>query len=217
MTKPTDSLIAVISGDIVDSTGLNSNEFEKLLACIKDTQSHISREHPKNNHSIERGDEFQSVIHDFENALRYTLLYRLAIKALGKQFDCRISFAIAPQGDLRESVSESMGKAFTLSGRALKAMKNERLVFHSDNHNHVEQFSLLIKYLDRQVTELTSRQCEVILPLLKKLGCISFIELAEELQVANATVSKSLKAAGWVLIEELIHNFHNAVIGKKHV
>lgn len=217
MGKSSDSLVAVISGDIVDSTSFSSSEFEEVLACIKKTQSYIKIENSVNSHSIERGDEFQSVVHDFENALRYTLLYRLGIKALGKKFDCRISFSIAPQGDLREFVSESMGKAFTLSGRGLKAMKNERLVFHSDNHAHIEQFSLLIKYLDRQITELTSRQCEVMLPLLKKSDSISFVELAEELQVSNATVSKSLKAAGWTLIEELIYHFHNAVIEKKHV
>lgn len=209
--------IAVISGDIVNSTKLTSEQFEKLLKRIKDIQKWISVGNSSNAHSIERGDEFQSVVHDIECALRYTIIYRIGIKALGKEFDSRISFAIASNADLRESVSESMGKAFVLSGRGLKALKSDKLVFNSDRFELTEHFDLLFKYLDRQLTELTSRQCEVMLPMLQSNEGLSINELAERLDVATATASKSLKASGWPLISELNSRFINQVAGLKYV
>ncbi|OED54310.1 hypothetical protein BEI46_15585 [Aliivibrio fischeri] len=209
--------IAVISGDIVNSTKLTSEQFEQLLNRIKEIQKWITEGNSSNVHSIERGDEFQSVVHDIESALRYTIIYRLGIKALGNEFDSRISFAIASNADLRESVSESMGEAFVLSGRGLKALKNARLLFNSDSSELAEYFDLLFKYLDRQLTELTSRQCEVILPMLQTNEGLLVGELAEKLNVATSTISKSLKASGWPLISELNRKFINKVVGLRHV
>lgn len=209
--------IAVISGDIVNSTKLTSEQFEQLLNRIKEIQKWITEGNSSNVHSIERGDEFQSVVHDIESALRYTIIYRLGIKALGNEFDSRISFAIASNADLRESVSESMGEAFVLSGRGLKALKNARLLFNSDSSELAEYFDLLFKYLDRQLTELTSRQCEVILPMLQTNEGLLVGELAEKLNVATSTISKSLKASGWPLISELNRKFINKVVELRHV
>lgn len=209
--------IAVISGDIVNSTKLTSDQFDQLLKRIKDIQGWITKGNSSNAHSIERGDEFQTVVHDIENALRYTIIYRVGIKALGKEFDCRISFAIASNADLRVLVSESMGEAFVLSGRGLKALKNDRLLFSSDRFELTKHFDLLFKYLDRQLTELTSRQCEVMLPMLRTNEGLPISELAEKLDVATATASKSLKASGWQLISELNWRFINQVAGLKYV
>lgn len=209
--------IAVISGDIVNSTKLTSDQFDQLLKRIKDIQGWITKGNSSNAHSIERGDEFQTVVHDIENALRYTIIYRVGIKALGKEFDCRISFAIASNADLRVLVSESMGEAFVLSGRGLKALKSERLLFSSDRFELTKHFDLLFKYLDRQLTELTSRQCEVMLPMLRTNEGLPISELAEKLDVATATASKSLKASGWQLISELNWRFINQVVGLKYV
>ncbi|MDW6005438.1 helix-turn-helix transcriptional regulator [Vibrio mangrovi] len=209
--------IAVISGDVVNSTKLSSDQYEQLLKRIKEIQQWISEGDSANTHSIERGDEFQTVVHDIENALRYTMIYRIGIKALGKAFDSRISFAIASNADLRELVSESMGQAFVLSGRGLKAMKGERLFFDSDCAELTESFDLLLKYLDRQLTELTSRQCEMILPMLRTNEGLSISELAEKFGVAIATASKSLKASGWSLISELNQRFINQVARFTHV
>ena len=208
--------IAVISGDVINSTKLSSEQFDQLLNRIKEIQTWISEGNKSNVHSIDRGDEFQTVVHDIENALRYTIIYRVAIKALGKLFDSRISFAIAPNADLRESVSESMGAAFVLSGRGLKNLKNERLLFNSEPAELSENFNLLFKYLDKQLTELTSRQCEVLLPMLKTNEGLSITELSKKLNIADATASKSLKASGWSLINELSGRFIHHVQGLKH-
>lgn len=213
----TSTPIAVISGDIINSTKLNTEQFDLLLDRLKELQEFISQANTSNAHSIDRGDEFQTVIHDIENALKYTIIYRVGIKALGKQYDSRISFAIASKADLRESVSESMGDAFFLSGRGLKTLKSERLFFSSDCNELAESFYLLIKYLDRQLTELTSRQCEVLLTMLKTNNGLSINELADVLDIATATASKSLKASGWQLINELNGHFIKNVTGLKNV
>lgn len=215
--KQTVKPIAVISGDVVGSTKLTSDEFEQLLQRIKDIQAWINKGNNSNLHSIERGDEFQTVIHDINNTLRYAILYRIGIKALGKAFESRISFAIASNADLRTSVSESMGEAFVLSGRGLKALKNDRFIFHSEHLELTERFELLFKYLDKQLTELTSRQCAVLVPMLRNHEVLSVSELADKLGIATATASKSLKASGWPLISELNSLFINQVTRLKDV
>ncbi|MGO3738778.1 hypothetical protein [Marinomonas foliarum] len=215
--KQTVKPIAVISGDVVSSTKLTSDEFEQLLQRVKDIQAWITEGNASNLHSIERGDEFQTIVHDIRNALKYAILYRIGIKALGKVFESRISFAIASNADLRASVSESMGEAFVLSGRGLKALKSDRFIFHSEHPKLTERFDLLFKYLDRQLTELTSRQCAVLVPMLRNQEGLSVSELADKLDIATATASKSLKASGWPLISELNSLFINQVTGLKDV
>jgi len=194
--EPTNKPIAVIVGDVVDSTKLTSAQFEQLLKRIKSIQTWISEGHSENAHSIERGDEFQSVVHDIENALRYTVIYRIGIKALGKAFDSRISFAIAANADLRESVSESMGQAFVLSGRGLSGLKNDRLLFSSDSIALTEYFDLLFKYLDKQLNDLTASQGEVKLPKIRTKEDLASIEVADRLHVATAAVSNACNHAG---------------------
>ncbi|PYF84715.1 MULTISPECIES: sigma-70 family RNA polymerase sigma factor [Marinomonas] len=213
--KQTIKPIAVISGDAINSTKLTSDEFEQLLQRVKEIQTWITEGNTSNLHSIERGDEFQTVVHDIQNALRYAILYRIGIKSLGKAFDSRISFAIASNADLRSSVSESMGEAFVLSGRGLKALKSDRFTFQSEHAELTERFDLLFKYLDRQITELTSRQCAVLVPMLRNQEGLSVSELADKLDIATATASKSLKASGWPLISELNSLFINQVTGLK--
>lgn len=207
----TGKTLAVITGDIVNSTKLTALQFESLLSKIKQIQAWISQCHPANAHSIRRGDEFQSVIYDPANALRYVLLYRVGIKSLGKTYDCRMSFAIARNEGIRELVEESMGEAFIRSGRGLKSLKTEYLCFDSDRAEWVTDFELLLKYLDRQLTELTPRQCEVLLPMLQHKDSLSVSELADTLNIAVATASKSLKASGWPLMQALNKQFSTRI------
>lgn len=67
--EPIDKPIAVISGDIVSSTKLTSDQFDSLLKRIKDIQAWITEGNSFNAHSIERGDEFQTVVHGFKRNL----------------------------------------------------------------------------------------------------------------------------------------------------
>lgn len=102
-----------------------------------------------------------------------------------------------------------MGSGFFLSRRGLKALKSERLFFDSDRIGLKESFDLLFKYLDMQLTELTSRQCEVLFPMLNSNDGLSINDLATTLNIATA--SKSLKASGWQLISELNWRFINHI------
>jgi len=43
----------------------------------------------------------RSVIYNIQHVLRYTIIYRLSIRLLGKVFDSRINFAIAANAELR--------------------------------------------------------------------------------------------------------------------
>jgi biotin operon repressor len=53
--------------------------------------------------------------------------------------------------------------------------------------------------------------------MLKDNNGMSLTELADTLNIASATASKSLKASGWQIISELNGYFINQVKGLKHV
>lgn len=211
----TQNKLGVISGDIVDSTKLDPKSYSLLLERIKKIQSVISEYKSDNRHDIVRGDEFQSVIFDYSNVLRYTVLYRVGIKALGKQFDSRISFSIANCEPVRESVSESTGHAFTLSGRGLKDLKSERLYFSSDIWALSAEYALYFKYLDKQLTDLTSRQSAIIFEILLLGHDLPLNILANKMNVTPPTISKSLKSSGFALINELMQRFQASIMKRE--
>ncbi|MDV6251085.1 hypothetical protein [Vibrio sp. EA2] len=199
-----ENYIAVISGDIVKSTKLSTEEYSDLLKRIKAIQDLISKDYNGNSSVILRGDEFQFIVLNPEKSLIYALIIKVAIKALGKQFDSRISFAIGQGADLGESIHESMGEAFTLSGRRLKEMKSERFVFTAAGSIAISQeFQLLFQYLDKQLSDLSTRQCEVLLPVLQAGRTPSLKDLSEKLDVTGPTISVSLKTSGYHLMNEL--------------
>lgn len=197
----------MISGDIVKSTHLTPQEHKRATKCIEEVQAWMTERCSLNTHVVFRGDEFQSVVHDFESALIYAIALRVALKAHGKRFDARISLAIAANNTLDESVQKSFGNAFTLAGRGLKGMKKERLLFNTHNATLTESYRLLFLYLDRQLTMLTTRQCELMAPMLLSNMSLSVSELAETKNIAIATASISLNTAGWLLIQELNSQF----------
>jgi predicted DNA-binding protein YlxM (UPF0122 family) len=96
-------------------------------------------------------------------------------------------------------------------------LKSYRLAFSSDHLELNKHFDLLFKYLDRQLTDLTSRQCEVMLTMLQADEDLTISELAEKLDIATATASKSLKASGWQLIFEQNFQFIKKLEELKYV
>lgn len=210
------SPIAVITGDIVDSTKLSNKDFDLIMYGLQSALTTIKNSHARNDSYNKRGDAFQIVIHDYHNTLRYALYLRTYLKSLKKPFDCRLSIAIARNANLRFNLESSMGDAFTLSGRGMESMTNERLVIQTDRDQAIANRSLelIVKFIDRQITSLTSRQCEVLVPLLATNQKIQQKELASLLQITEGTVSSSLKRSEWALISESIELFEYMMQGE---
>jgi hypothetical protein len=204
--------IAVLTGDIVGSTSIPDEEYEDLLYTLHNQLSDICNQHQHNEHQVMRGDSFQIIIHDPENSALYALLLRTSLKERSSYFDCRISIGIGI-GDndvIRHTVGNSTGEVFSHSGRALDLMKNETLIITSSNNSFNEHFSLLTKYIDRQVSEMTERQCAIAYLKLKD-KTLKHIDIANLLKTKRESVSRSIKAAKLDLLEEYVLLFDKKV------
>jgi len=194
--------IAVLTGDIVRSTDLSDAMYEDLLYTLHNQLTLICNYHSSNRFEVTRGDSFQVILHNSENAAKYALLIRTSLKSRNKSFDCRISIGVGHNAAIRHSIGNSTGDAFTLSGRALDIMSSDTLKVSTLNNNFNEHFALLTKYVDQQISEMTQRQCAIMYIVLKKVGALTQGEIAEMLGANRVSINRSMKSANLALIDE---------------
>lgn len=207
LTRP----IAVLSGDIVRSTELSHNMYEDLLYTLHNQLTFIRTLNPNNRFEITRGDSFQVLIQDAENAATYALLLRTSLKSENKNYDCRISIAIGHDVSIRHTIASSTGDAFTLSGRALDNMTSDTLKVSTLLQPFNEHFGLLTKYLDAQISAMTERQCAITYIILKNQQSLTQKEIAELLGVNRVSVNRSINTANLNLITEYTQLFSQKV------
>jgi len=202
--------IAVLTGDIISSTSIPNAKYEDLLYTLHNQLSYICSKHQGNEHQVMRGDSFQIIIHDPENASLYAILLRTSLRERSSDFDCRISIGISKNDIIRHSVGNSTGDAFTQSGRALDLMKNETLVITSTSKYFNEHFCLLTKYVDNQISEMTERQCAIAYLKLKD-KTLKQTDIAELVNTQRESISRSIKTSKLDLLEEYISLFNKKV------
>ena len=203
--------IAVLSGDIIRSTDLSHDRYEDLLYTLHNQLTLVCNYHPKNEFELSRGDAFQVLLHDPQEAAKYALIIRTALKAQSELYDCRISIGIGNDYSLRHTVSRSTGDAFTLSGRTLDDMGTDRLKIKTANATFNEHFTLLTKYLDLQISTMTERQCAITHLTLKDGQTLTQAEIANQLGAKRVSISRSMKTANLNLVMEYLALFSQKV------
>jgi hypothetical protein len=202
------SIYAVLTGDIVQSVRLDPVNLKMIIQGIKEGQARFDKAYPGSmigRADIFSGDSWQVLMGDEHLSFRAVLYFRAVVKAVkGLNADTRIALA---WGKIDEStvnperISESTGEAFTLSGRALAEMdKSRRLIMKLSDalaKNKLSDYAFL-SYTLLLIEEITNRwtekQAEAIVPAM--LGVKQKI-IASELGLAQSTVNKRLKGAGW--------------------
>jgi len=194
--------IAVLTGDIVGSTNFPHSMYEDLLYTLQNQLTLIRNEHPSNEFDITRGDSFQVILHNPEDAAKYALLIRTSLKSRNIRFDCRISIGIGHNSAIRHNIGNSTGDAFTLSGRTLDKMSSDRLKISTLNNNFNDNFTLLTKYIDQQISELTERQSEIAYIMLKAIAPLTQGEIAKMLGANRVSINRSINLVNLTFINE---------------
>lgn len=203
--------IAVLSGDIIRSTELSHDMYEKLLYTLHYQLTLICSRNSKNKFEITRGDSFQVLLEDPENAATYALLIRTSLKSENENYDCRISIAIGHDVSIRHTISKSTGDAFTLSGRTLNDMSSDTLKITTLQQPFNEHFNLLTKYLDHHISGMTERQCAITYLELKYQQHLTQKEIAELLGANRVSINRSIKTANIKLTTEYTQLFSQKV------
>src|SRR5690606_35831120 len=127
---------AVLTADLIESSQYDEGVLKKVLDTLTSEFDLIIKQNKKKTirFNIYRGDSFQGIVEEPENALLISLQIKAAInrihlkktkknKAYSKIADFKIAIGIGSIDLERKAISESNGQAFQFSGRSLDEMK----------------------------------------------------------------------------------------------
>lgn len=218
---------AVITGDIIQSSKLDAETRKWLMRSLKAALEQWDEDFEMESELI-RGDSFQCLIPDPAIALRVALLIRTYVRSLNPTaaydmyhrenpaishsrlltnwlFDVRIAIGIGEIDYEGDTLAESDGEAFHLSGRALDRLKDGRqnLAIVSNDNNKGELASMA-PLLDAILSGTTALQCEVI--NLKLLGHTE-VEIARMLEINQSAVNQRSISGNWGAIQSAVKRF----------
>ncbi len=190
-------MIAVITGDIINSRKVNSNIWlPKLKKYFSETVKNQGKR------EIYRGDSFQLEV-KVENALEIALCIKAIIKS-NTVIDVRMAIGIGDENYKGKKITESNGTAYINSGEAFDQIKSNTLVHKSPFTDFDEYFNPILKTISfitnnwKPITAETTFYALTNRDLLQK-------ELAEKLSKDQTTISKALKRGGYDEIIEILN------------
>lgn len=204
-------LYAVLSGDLVRSGKLKSDELSSAKDCLKKAVGQLDKL-PKDSDKLVkgtidfyRGDGWQLLLTQPKYAFRACLFIRSYLKADTKA-DTRIAVGIGEVSLINEkSISQSIGKAFEVSGLALDKLKGRKrmtLACPYFMEDRFDSLSSVLELSDAIIQKWTQNQAEAISWALR--GCKG-IEISSKMKLKDKDGgTKHLRAAGWYAFESVL-------------
>ncbi|MEO8146691.1 MAG: SatD family protein [Bacteroidia bacterium] len=231
------ALQAVITGDIVNSSAMSKQQRTYIISQLKicfaglRKKKFFSFQKP---FEVFRGDSFQGIINQPEQALRIAIIIRALIIKLNKpqkkskskttkvsvvtlkDADVRIAIGIGEVNIKARKVVESDGEAFHNSGKLLDAIKNsgERIMIKSSDKILNDELSAGFTLLDFIMSKWTPQQCEAIYEMLN--NNYSQQQLSRKLKISQPSVHQRLKISGWYSVEKFL-NYYEAHLNQNKV
>lgn len=224
------ALQAVITGDIVNSSGMSKQQRTYIISQLKSCFTGLKKKKTfsfQKPFEVFRGDSFQGIINQPEQALRIAIVLRTLVIKLNKSpqkktsksktanpipvtlknADVRIAIGIGEINIKARKVVESDGEAFHNSGKLLDTLKHtgERLMIKSSNTVLNDDLSVSFSLLDFIMNKWTPQQCEAIYELLN--NNYSQQQLSKKLKISQPSVHQRLKISGWYSVEKLLNHY----------
>lgn len=205
-------MIAVLTGDIVDSTHRDKAGW---LPALKSTLTDWGRE--GRDWEIYRGDEFQLRLNEPKMALHVAFKIKAHIKAVADT-DIRIAIGLGaadPKGEKdpdKSPLTESNGPAFIHSGRKLDEIKRQRILLAIATDNEVLdlEWNLLLQWVLLSADKWSSVSAEIVDLALTHPGH-SQTQMATQLNVQQSAVSQRLKRADFDLLWQTLEFFKDKI------
>ena len=188
--------IAVITGDLVNSTELGREKVEHAFAALEDCAETQAEWHGAPLHfTRHRGDGWQVVLARPEMALRSALAFRAALRAEGSEFDSYMGIAEGEvEGEVGPDLNAETAEVFSASGLALswtgKTSLESRLMHRTPGYQRATY--ILADSISR---EWTAVQAQTLLPFFDPSGGPTLTETAKKHEKTRQAVSKSLHAS----------------------
>lgn len=199
-------MIAVITGDIIDSRTTDPAQWIKVLTSkLKQFGST-----PKD-WEIYRGDEFQLEVANPEEALIKALQIKSAIKKI-KNLDVRMAIGIGDKTFEGKRISESNGSAFSNSGEQFNLLKKQKvtLAISTAEKDFDKELNLMLK-LALAIMDNWSIGSAELAEIVFADPRLLQEEIGKRLQIKQAAVSQRANRAKLDLMMELVQHYHNQV------
>ena len=189
-------MIAVITGDLVDSTQLSAADYQCTVKALKGYLATLVESYDVV-YSVYRGDGFQ--LASPHAAQLATLLLRIKLwLASGKQappVDCALA-GVCGSGEIYgDDPGENTGPALISSGRSLDALRGPQISIEIENSPHNEALAVLCAQQSYILNRLSESQCELLYRYIEH-GFPTHQQLASQLGTSRQNISERLRAAG---------------------
>lgn len=188
-------MIAVITGDIVNSRQAPANEW---LSLLKDGLYLYGKE--SRDWEIYRGDSFQLRLEP-ELALEAAYRIKAAIKQ-HKDLDVRVAIGIGEQDFKGKSISESNGSAFIRSGLCFEDLRKQLMGISTGNRSKDEVLNLLFSLALLTMNSWSPTVAATVSSFLQHPEK-SQTEIAGMLGKSQSSLSEALKRGGYDEIMQL--------------
>jgi hypothetical protein len=213
-----DRVVAVLTGDIVDSSGLQRVDQRPVSVLIEHTGQQLNHNFRSAIHSqidIFRGDSWQLIVLDPASAFRIGLFFRALLRA-EYGIDSRVSIGYGQYDFLPgESISTGTGQAFTLSGQGLEACrKPTRMVLSFPDGNlpgDILGLRIITQLIDLQAGRWTPGQSQAVAGALLKLTQAEIAAGWKPEAISQQAISQHLDNAGWIQINHALGYLEGAI------
>jgi hypothetical protein len=206
----------VITGDISGFTKVDSRNREILVNSTRELMTSWAG---TKDARIFRGDSFQMLFHDASEGLKRCIQLRCWFKKnrilADVILDARMAIGVGEIAYHGESVLDSDGEAFHLSGRGFDAMENDEFFkVITANPELNKQLAVICNLLDLIISGWTRNQAEVIYLILEEK---TQQQMADELSIVQSAINNRLKLAHWKQIEKTIHYISGLIQPDGHI
>lgn len=195
---------AVITADMVNSTQFSREEstawLEELLAILHQNQVFKWALKPE----IYRGDSFQAVLKNPDEAMRLAILARACMRKHAPNADMRIAIGIGHTEQLTDRPGTSDGEAFRLSGHLADTIRQQKARIGIALPRPSEPLSATLDLLETLIESWTSAQSQVVEALL--LGK-NVTQIAEMLSISQSAASQRVASSKWWAIDRFLATF----------
>ncbi len=196
-------MISIITGDIVNSRKINSEEW---LPALKDYFETLGSR-PKI-WDIYRGDSFQ-IQPPIEESLKIAITIKSIIKQ-NKGIDVRMSIGIGDINYSSDRITEAYGTAYINSGEGFENLKKYNLNIKTPIEEINDYFSVITKLVGFTIDSWKPATSETIYYALTNES-ITQKELSQLLNKKPATINEALKRGGYNEIQYAINLFKKKI------
>lgn len=205
-------MIAVITGDIVDSTKMSSTDYQSAIGLFEQMIAYFSQQFSATG-EIYRGDSLQICFAQPQYSMKCAVLLKMFLlqsQLTAKPITVTLAVGLGEAKVVGVTPGVSQGTAFTNSGRGLDQAVRGELTIHMDSTLLQEKLSLATKFLNHLLSSLTQIQAKVLYHYLR-MDYPTHQTLADHLQTSQQNVTKHLSRIGASLVEEYLRFFEQQI------